>query len=308
VGLPIRDEVLTLPDGRRVGYRVRGADDAHPVLYFHGQPASRLEADLWDDAAVTAAEIRLVSFDRPGMGASDLIPARDMTLDVDDALRIADHLGIGPASVMGVSAGGAPAMAFSAVHPERVLATVLVSATGPYDDETFMTEEDIDEYRRLRSVGAAAMVDEYEAAARRMRADPAAGFAEWLADFPDEERRWAATAPGRDRLVTEIREALRQGGRGWLRETEVRSLPWTFELSGIRTPVRAFHGRDDAWERLENIERVLAAVPDPSLHVYEGGNHLSPLLDQVAVLSATRRSRAGQHDAPAGGRGVGSAG
>ena len=65
-------------------------------------------------------------------------------------------------------------------------------------------------------------------------------------------------------------------------------MPWSFDLGLVRTPVRAFHGRDDAWERLANIERVLGAVHDPSLHVYEGGDHLSPLLDQVRVLSAAR--------------------
>jgi pimeloyl-ACP methyl ester carboxylesterase len=179
-------------------------------------------------------------------------------------------------------------MAISAVHPDRVLATVLVSATGPYDDEAFMTEEDIEEHRELRAVGAAAMVDGYEAAARRMLADPGSSLSDWFAEFPEAERRWATTPPGRDRLVAEIREALRQGGRGWLRETEVRGRPWSFDPAVIRTPVRAFHGGEDAWECLSNIERVLAKVHDGSLHVYEGGNHLSPLLDQVTVLSAAR--------------------
>jgi pimeloyl-ACP methyl ester carboxylesterase len=284
--MEIIDDVLTLADGRRIGFRVRGDRRTTPIVYFHGEPGSRLEADVIPDDALAEAGAYLVSFDRPGMGRSDLVPAQDMTIDVEDAIRVADHLGIDRFSVIGVSAGGPPAYAISAVHPERLLRTVLGNGSGPYDDEAFMPEEDIKEHRRLRALGAEALVAEYEEDAQRIVADVGALVDRWFADFPDDERRWIMTPPARTVIVADFREALRQGGRGWLRETEVRAMPWSFDPADIVVPVRAFHGERDAWELLANTRRVIDRIPGATLTVYPGGDHLAALIRPGDLLAA----------------------
>jgi pimeloyl-ACP methyl ester carboxylesterase len=280
------DGILTLGDGRRIGYRVRGAPSARPIVWFHGQPGSRLEADLFDLADLEAADARIVAFDRPGMGRSDLVPAQDMTVDVLDALAVADHVGLDRFAVIGVSAGGPPALALAATHPERVTRVVLSSAAGPYDDEAFMSAEDIEEYRQLRTRGAGSMLADYEEGRDRMLADTGGRLAVWVEDFPEAERRWATSGPGAAVLVADMREALRSGSRGWLRETEVRALPWSFDLASITVPVHAIHGELDSWELLSNTERVIARIPSATLTVIPGGNHFAPLLERAALLSA----------------------
>lgn len=280
------DGLLTLPDGRAIGYRDRGDRSSQPVIYFHGEPGSRLEAELIPDAALAAAHVRLISFDRPGMGRSDLIPAQDMTIDIQDALRVADHLGVGRFSVIGVSAGGPPAIAISALHPERVVRTVLSSASGPYDDETFMTDEDIDGMRRLRDGGPASLLEEYEDERRKFLEDMTGSLARWFEDFPEVERAWISTPPAAPAVVADFTEALRQGARGWLRESEVRSLPWSFDPGTITCPVRAFHGDRDTWELISNIRRTLEWIPRGHLTVYPGGDHLAPLLHPDDLLRA----------------------
>lgn len=280
------DHVLTLADGRSIGYRDRGDRSWLPVVYFHGEPGSRLEAELIPDAALAAAEVRLISFDRPGMGRSDLIPAQDMTLDIQDALSVADHLEVGRFAVIGVSAGGPPAFAISATHPERVVRTVLISAAGPYDDETYMTVEDIDTLRRLRDAGPASLLGEYEDERRAFLEDLPGTLAEWFVDFPDAERAWISTPPAEPAIVADFTEALRQGADGWLRETEVRSLPWSFDPAAINGPVRAFHGARDTWELVANIRRILDRIPDADLRIYPGGDHLAPLMHPHDFLGA----------------------
>ncbi len=280
------DTVLALADGRAIGYRDRGDQSWLPVVYFHGEPGSRLEAELIPDAALAAAQVRLISFDRPGMGRSNLIPAQDMTLDIQDALRVADHLGLARFSVIGVSAGGPPALAISATNPERVARTVLISASGPYDDETYMTVEDIDTQRRLRDAGPASLLGEYEAGRRAFLEDMPGTLAQWFVDFPDAERAWISTPPAELAIVADFTEAFRQGANGWLRETEVRSLPWSFDPAAISGPVRAFHGERDTWELVSNIRRILERIPDADLTIYPGGDHLAPLMNPHDLLGA----------------------
>jgi len=282
------DSVLILADGRRLGYRVRGDLSAMPILLFHGQPGSRLETDIYADAVLDAAGARVISYDRPGMGHSDDHPARDMVDDLPDAIALLDHLGIERVGVIGVSAGGPWAFAFAASYPDRVVRLVPVSASGPYDAaaEPYMHDVDIEEMRDVRTRGADAMLEGYEAARARMLEDIDAEMARWLVDFPVPEIEWATQGPGKAILHAEMAAALGAGARGWLRETEVRALPWSFDPSTISCPVRAFHGDRDSSERLDNLERILARIPDASVTVYPGGDHFSPHLHPERLLAA----------------------
>ena len=284
--MEVVDDVLELSDGRRLGYRVRGPAGGAPILYFHGQPASRLEADLIPDATLDRHEARLISFDRPGMGRSDLLPARDMIEDLPDAVALLDHLGLGVVGVIGTSAGGPWALAFAAAHPERVRSVGLMCASGPYDDDRFLSDEDIEEHGELRLRGVDTMVTDYELARTRMMVDMEAALGSWFEEFPDAERRWAASEPAASILSAEATEALRQGARGWLRGTEIRFMPWSFDVASIRVLVHAFHGTDDAWELVSNIRRIINAIPNGRLTLIPGGSHLAPVMRSDDVVAA----------------------
>ena len=280
------DDVLTLPDRRRVGYRLRGARTGRPVVYFHGQPGCRLEADLIPDRLLDTFGLRVLSFDRPGVGRSDLIPAEDMKLGVEDAIRVADHVGFERFAVIGVSAGGPPALALSAAHPERVDRTILVSASGEYDDDRYMHPADVAEFKLLRERGPGPLVPEYEAFRDSVLADVDGTIAKLFATFPEAERTWISSPPAKAPAAADFLESVAQGSAGILRETEVRALPWSFDVASIQSPLRAFHGDADSLERLSNMQRIIAAVPDGALTVYPGGDHLSPWVHSEDFLRA----------------------
>jgi pimeloyl-ACP methyl ester carboxylesterase len=285
----VLDDVLILRDARRLGYRVRGdRATGTPILHFHGQPGSRFEADVYPDAVLTAAGVQVIAYDRPGMGRSDLVPARDMTEDLPDTVALLDHLGVGRVGVVGVSAGGPWAFAFAATYPDRVTHLVPVSASGPYDEaaEPFMHEDDIEEMRDIRKLGADAMLPGYEAVRARMLGDFDAEVSRWFGDFPHAEAQWATRGAGRDVFRVDMVAAFAVSGRGYLRESEVRALPWSFDPGSIRCPVRAFHGDRDSFERLDNLQRVLGWVPDGSVTVFPGGDHLSALLHPDWLVAA----------------------
>jgi pimeloyl-ACP methyl ester carboxylesterase len=117
------DQTITLPSGRTVGFADFG-DPADPaVLWCHGGPGSRLAPAYVANDASTAG-LRLVGIDRPGYGLSPPAPGRTIGGWVPEALAVADHLGLDRFVTVGVSTGGAFALAVAALAPERVLGVV----------------------------------------------------------------------------------------------------------------------------------------------------------------------------------------
>jgi pimeloyl-ACP methyl ester carboxylesterase len=126
----MRDSRLTLRGGRRLAYTEFGAPAGNPVLYFHGFPGSRLEAEFADSIASDTGT-RLIAVDRPGMGMSDYLPGRTILGWADDVLSLADLLGIRQFSVVGVSGGAPYALVCAFKLPDRIPSAAIVSGVGP---------------------------------------------------------------------------------------------------------------------------------------------------------------------------------
>ena len=59
---------MALADGGTDSYTEAGASDGVPIFYCHGAPGSRLDM-AWLDDAFSGLGARVVSADRPGIGA-----------------------------------------------------------------------------------------------------------------------------------------------------------------------------------------------------------------------------------------------
>ncbi len=125
-------ETLTLADGRSLGFDDVGDRAGVPVLFVHGTPDSR-RARHPDDGMATELGVRLVSVDRPGFGLST--PHRRATVGsfADDAIALADHLGIESWRPFGWSAGAVFALAVAARHPGRVERVAVAAGLVPFD-------------------------------------------------------------------------------------------------------------------------------------------------------------------------------
>src|SRR5262249_4113118 len=121
------DATLALRDGRTVGYADYGRPGQTPVLWCHGGPGSRLEPMNLGPIAADAG-LRIVGIDRPGYGKSTLRPGRSIADWVPDGLAVADHLGLERFIAVGVSTGGAYALALAANAPARVLGVIACCA------------------------------------------------------------------------------------------------------------------------------------------------------------------------------------
>lgn len=133
-------ERLRLCDGRTLAYRCFGSPGGAPVHVLHGFPGSSLQAALLHDAAV-AAGAYLVAADRPGFGSSTHRPGRRIADFADDLAQLADHLGQARFAVLGISCGGAYALACAQHLPARVTRVALLAGIGPMDRPELRSEQ-----------------------------------------------------------------------------------------------------------------------------------------------------------------------
>ena len=113
-------------------------DTSHQALMLWPSGSSSLH--VWDHLAPRLAEtFHVLRFDIRGVGRSTA--AAHSTSDqftfeqyAEDACRVLDHLGIDACHVWSQSWGSRPAIAFSALHPERVLSAAFYAANTDLPD------------------------------------------------------------------------------------------------------------------------------------------------------------------------------
>jgi pimeloyl-ACP methyl ester carboxylesterase len=116
--------------GRRISYREAGAGPALLVLHGVGSGSGSWLAQF----ASLAPTLRLIAWDAPGYGESDVLPSDAPTASdyADAALGLADALGLARFSLLGHSLGAIMAAALCRRHPDRVARLVLTNPAGGY--------------------------------------------------------------------------------------------------------------------------------------------------------------------------------
>jgi len=121
---------IALPDGRQLAWNEVGDPNGLPVLYCNGWPGTRLQAMLAHDDA-SRFGIRLIGYDRPGLGRSTRLPNRTIRDTPRDIAHLLDALGIDRVIAVGVSGGGPHASAIARWLPHRVRALALICPVAP---------------------------------------------------------------------------------------------------------------------------------------------------------------------------------
>jgi pimeloyl-ACP methyl ester carboxylesterase len=283
------DQTIRLASGRTVGFADLGRADDTAVIWCHGGPGSRLEPAYLAPSARQAG-LRIVGIDRPGYGLSSAEPGRSIGGWVPEALAVADHLGIDRFVTVGISTGGAFALAVAALAPERVLGVVpccsmtdmrwqpaRATVSGPHahavwdapDRESAMAaaveSHGIDGSKIIESAQGPplppsdlAMLVDHPWGRHWMAAVPAM-FAQGLAGYTD------------DRLAD---------GPGWV----------TFGVTDITCPVIVLHGAADVIADPVHARHTTAIVPGAELRIVDGLGHFS-IQDQLipAIIDVLAR-------------------
>lgn len=274
---------IALPDGRLLGYARLGIPDGAPVVFAHGFPASRLEAQLWEPAARQAG-VSLIAPDRPGFGLSEFQADRGILDWPDDVAALVDALGLDQFWLLGGSAGCPYTLACAHRLGPRVSGVAVVGGPDPTDSEAT---------RGMGSLarGAFALANHAPHVFRTIYG----GLAKLVAQRPELNYRLnKTTAPDRKMLArpdiraqidASIREAFRSGSAGAVNELLLLARPWGFDIEHVSSPLQIWHGLDDGVTPHTMSELIARRAPDARLPLVAGEGHLSlPIRYGIDIL------------------------
>jgi pimeloyl-ACP methyl ester carboxylesterase len=288
--------MVTAADGRALGVARWGAPDGAAVLSLHGTPGSRLGRPP-DEEALRRADINLVTYDRPGYGASDRAPGRRVVDCVADIESIVDALGVGRFAVTGSSGGGAHALAVTARLPDRVTMAQCVVGAAPFDAPGLdwlagMDPENVEEFGWALGGEQVLHPELVRLAAEdlaRMGADPTQLFSDdW--QLAEADRRILARSDVQTMFVEQNVEALRPGVWGWVDDDLAFLRPWGFDVAEIRVPVVVRYGRQDVMVPAAHGDWLARHIPGAEVHVDPEAGHVVSPEATVARLTALAAS------------------
>jgi len=137
-------------DERVLAYAQWGDREGAPVISIHGTPGSRLDRP-YDEDKIRALGIHLITYDRPGYGASDRHRGRKVIDCVSDVAIIAAELGITRFAIGGGSGGGPHVLAVAARLGDCVIRAECHVGLAPFgvDDLDFFGGMDPENVKEL---------------------------------------------------------------------------------------------------------------------------------------------------------------
>jgi pimeloyl-ACP methyl ester carboxylesterase len=266
-----REHDVPLSGGTTLRVRDFGPADAHAVVYHHGTPSCSLDVPAgWGRQPVG---LRIVTFDRPGYGASTTIPGRLVADAGEWSERIADALGIGRFALMGTSGGGPHAAAAAAVLTDRITRLCVSVGLGPVGLEGFdwrvgSPPETVAEMEcAIRGEEASrAFIEE-----QMRKEDP---LAEWMDQVPASDRE----VLGRPEVAAEeaaVTEGAIGGGiEGWLEDDlAFFNRDWGVALGDVTADTLLVYGDADAFVPHRHGDAVMQAIGHGELVKVPGGGH-----------------------------------
>jgi len=280
-----------MPGGRRLAYTEWGLPNGKPVLCFHGTPGSR----LWcpNEEATSAAGVRLIMPDRPGIGRSDPLAGRMLADWPKDVEALADALEIPAFGVVGVSAGGPYAAACAALIPGRLRGVALV-ASRHLTEYNWAERPGVEEAWDADDLAEFDLAQRDPVAAADLAAQHSAGWVGELDAHPEVVQkaleaakgdRWFFEDPSRAAVfAAAIREWRRQGLDALKWELIDVYQPWGFRLAEIQIPVTIWCGSQDS--RVTHTDFQASTIPHSSVVIWPDSGHLGFVKHWQEILEA----------------------
>jgi pimeloyl-ACP methyl ester carboxylesterase/DNA-binding winged helix-turn-helix (wHTH) protein len=248
------------PDGVSIAYATSGSG---PPLVKAANWLTHLDLEWqspiwahWIDALSHSR--RLVRYDERGCGLSDW-EVRDFSLDawVEDLELVVDSVGLERFPLVGLSQGGAVAVAYAVRHPDRVTHLVLVGAYARGRLRRAATDEEREEADLDLRVGRVAW-----------RRDDPAYRQVFAAQFLPEASRALWDAFNQTQRATTSTENVVQFLDAFAQIDVSQIAPQ------VACPTLVVHARGDRRVPESQARELAGLIPDSVLHLVDSGNHI----------------------------------
>jgi pimeloyl-ACP methyl ester carboxylesterase len=271
----VSDKVITLRDGRTLGYAEYGDPSGKPVFFFHGLPGSRLQRHP-DESIAIELGARIIAIDRPGYGLSNFQQGRKLLDWPDDVAQLADSLNMDQFAAIGLSGGGPYLLACTYKMPERITSATVISGMGPIDDPDAI--KGMLPSMRL-GLGIAPKVPwgfvhlALDPIAKMISRNPL-GAKKMLPSSAPEADKKVFTRPDIQEIDRQdLSEAYRKGAQGAFWEVVLLATPWGFRLEDIQKKIFLWHGEEDTTVPQQMGKYVARTLSNCTSTFYPGEGH-----------------------------------
>ncbi len=288
------------PDGRTLEVLTGGDEDGFPLLFHSGTPSAAVGYEPLDEM-LAAQGLRLITYSRPGYGASTPRALTDESGprigdDVTDSVTILDALGVGAFVTLGWSGGGPRALACAALLPDRCRAAASLAGVAPYDAVGLdwsdgMGVENVEDFvaaAQGATIYQALLEETLPPVFKATRDDIEAAFGSLVTDVDAAY----LTDDFADYVARSFRRSGEQGVVGARDDGLALVAPWGFDLATITVPVAVWQGRQDAMVPFAHGQWLAEHVAGATAHLFEDEGHLS-LFSQLDRLLADLKDKAG---------------
>ncbi len=276
------EHIITLADGRQLGYAEYGLPTGTPVLFCHGAPGSRLS--IFADMSQAAAErnIRLISPDRSGYGLSTFTPSKSLLDWANDARELLATLNIQRCKVIGFSMGSMFAFAFAHALPKHIERISIVGSAAPMEMEGVLDGLSVTSCELFAL--ARADVEAFSDAIKSMTNDGASLFAAMTATISEPDK--LILAAHTQAFTTDFNATVASGAQGVITDLVLAANPWGFSPTKIKCHVDLWVGTEDSNTPPAMTRHMASVLPNNRVFELQDGGHFCLYTHWEAVLDA----------------------
>lgn len=272
--------------GQKLFLQEWGALNKPVILLVHGFPGCAEHGKLLS-STIHLENIRLISFDRPGYGRSDLQKKLTPLKLAAQIKNLMDHLEIKHFKVLSVSGGAPFAMAIAFLLKDRVEKISSVAGVAPLTIQNFkFLNSNQKKAWMLRNFVPSPILNY---GINRLWKSGLEKVDEFLFSdlnnfsLPDQQVfRHPEVGPA---LVESIKTALQAGPSGVLHDMKIYSKTWGFSLNAIQCPVTLWHGSDDDVVHLRFAKDMNRKISQSQFNLVQGEGHYSlPMNFRDAII------------------------
>ncbi len=271
---------LRLEDGRHLGYAEFGPVSGRPLLWFHGTPGACRQIAPATREACWRRGIRLISVERPGIGASTPHAYGAVVEFAHDIEQLTRALGVESFAIVGLSGGGPYTLACAHEMPDRVHGVVVlggvapsVGSEAPVGGAVSITPTMgplVAWIRRPLGAGMRGLVF-----ALRPLADEVTDL--FLQLLPPGDALVFADPATRSMFHEDLLHGSRSRMEALLFDVMLFGRPWGFALRDVRTQAHFFYGDADNVVPAAHGEHMAQILPDAHFRLRPGEGHLGGL-------------------------------